>query len=279
MARSILKLPSGLTNNLNGANANLSFEKVSVHETKLRRSFDEFQVSDSIEPLDRPVCMMLFTNRSGSSVIGEHMRASNRFSGFGEPLNYKLVQEVSARENLTTFSEYLQWRFARFSKQAAFFGMKASYGQAMMLYRSGAIPNYLQDVRWVLLQRRDVLAQAISFSIAAQTNQWNSDKSSSVQEAKYDFADIKVRVRSLSESYAAMNLFCTMFGIEPYRIFYEDFAADPQSGARQLAKYLGVEDVEFEETKLKMRKQRTHRNEEFKERFTQDYYSHWSLKR
>ena len=248
-----------------------SFEKESIHEEKLRRYFDEFELPDTIKPLNRPVCIVLFTNRSGSSVVGEHMRATDRFTGFGEPLNYKLAVQISKREQLRSFLDYLQWQVSRLVKPDAIIGMKASYGQAMMLLRSGAIPHYFNDVRWVMLQRSDVLAQAISFSIAAQTKQWTSGKDMQQSEVRYDFVDIKKRVKALSESYSAMNTFCAVFGIEPYRIVYEDFVADPKLGAGRLASHLGVDEVSFDDSRLKMRKQRNHLNQQFKENFLSDY--------
>ena len=71
----------------------ITFDQVGLHEAELRRYFEQFEVRGEIAPLERPVCIMLFTNRSGSSLVSEHLRATGSFTGLGEPLNYKLVKE------------------------------------------------------------------------------------------------------------------------------------------------------------------------------------------
>ena len=251
----------------------LPFEKVSPHEEKLRDYFAAFEVPADTRALNKPVCIMLFTNRSGSSLVSEHMRSAPQFTGFGEPLNAKWIIDRCEREQLTTFADYLRWETDRLYRHqpGGLLGMKASYGQAMMLMRSRAIPTFFDDVRWVVIQRDDLLAQAVSFAIADQTKQWHSFDSGEPVDPVYNYQNIRRRLRGFALSNIANNMFCTVFDIRPYRIVYEEFARDPVAGARALAGYLGVDEVTIDSEVLQMKPQRTSFSVEFRQRFLADY--------
>ena len=250
----------------------LLIEKPGPHEEQLRKFCEHFEVPAGTSPCDQPVCIMLFTNRSGSSLISEHMRASPYFGGFGEPLNHQFVIEKSTRDGTRSFLQYLQNVQHQHTGADKLFGMKASVDQALMLMRAGVIPEYYRDVRWVLIERRDIVAQAISLYFAGRSKQWRSDQQAlKAWEPVYDFERIRLQVQMLSQRYVAMKSFCAIFGIEPYRIIYEDFAADPITGAKALAAHLGVPEPAIDASKVAMRKQRGDRNAEFRERFLSEY--------
>lgn len=222
---------------------------------------------------------MLFTNRSGSSLVSEHMRSSEQFTGFGEPLNTHWVLERCERENLTTFADYLSWETNRLyeHKPGALLGMKASYGQAMMLMRAMAIPHFFDDVRWVVIQREDLLSQAISFAIADQTKQWHSFDKAEGAEPVYDFHDIRRRLQGFANSHMAINMFCSVFQIRPHRIIYDEFARKPLAGAKALAAHLGVKRARFDLSELQMQKQHSQLSDKFRERFLRDYREQLSI--
>ncbi len=250
----------------------LPFEKVSPHERNLREYLDTFELPAGGPPLGRPVCIMLFTNRSGSSLVSEHMRASPRFTGFGEPLNFQWIRDRCEKEGLRSFGDYLRFESNRLhsEKPGAIMGMKASYGQAMMLLRSGAIPHLFDDVRWVVIQRQDLLAQAISYAIADQTKRWHSFDTGEAVEPVYDFDDIKRRLQGFAHSYMAINTFCATFEIQPYRLRYEEFSRDPVAGAKKLAAWLGVKRMKLDKSLVQMARQRNRDSTLFRERFARD---------
>lgn len=253
----------------------LPFEQISPHEKELREYFARFDVPAGTAPLGQPFCIMLFTNRSGSSLVSEHMRSTPQFTGFGEPLNYRWVIDCCEREGLTSFADYLRFETDRLylRKPGALQGMKASFGQAMMLMRSGAIPGFFDDVRWVVIQRDDLLSQAVSFAIADQTRQWHSFDNAAPVEPVYDYEDIRRRLQGFAHSYMAINTFCASFDIHPYRIIYDEFARDPQAGARNLAAYLGVDEVTIDADRLQMERQRNRFSALFRRQFISDYQS------
>jgi len=149
--------------------------------------------------------------------------------------------------------------------------MKVAYGQLQMLLRSGAIPHFFNDIRWVYLRRRDIVSQAISYSIADQTKQWSSVAASQGILAKFDFKDIESKLDKLSMNYISLDSFCSERSINPYRIYFEDLVVDTKMCTRKLAEYLGASNVEINESRLRLRRQHTALNEEFKRKFLEEY--------
>ncbi|MDB4261716.1 Stf0 family sulfotransferase [bacterium] len=253
------------------------FEKPGAHEKALRNYFSEFDFPNEIEPLNSPICIMVFVNRSGSSLVCEHMRATGRFTGFGEPLNYELVIQRCKKLGIETFAGYLQWLHRNVYKENSMFGMKASCDQVMMLLRSGAIPRYFNDVRWVFIQRSDIVSQAVSFSIAAQTKKWTSFQSGNEVEPGYYFKDIKNRISAVSQAYASMYALFALLDIQPLRITYEEFVADPELGTKRFADYLGFQGVNVDKSMLRMKSQSGQLNSEYREKFVAEFLASLSL--
>lgn len=253
-------------------------EEVGPHELKLKGAIDQFDFSAGTEPASGPVTIMLFTNRSGSSMVAEYLRATGKFRGMGEPLTADLVLTTMEQQGLRTFHQYLKWRFERDRTEQSMYGMKASHQQAMMLLRSGMIPGYFPDVRWLVVQRNDILAQAVSFEIASQTRRWESFAEQTEVKPQYDFERIRYKVQALSLQNAAIRAFCSAFGIRPCWVNYEEFSASPVEATNRLAASLGKEGARVDESLLRRQKQRDAINMTFQDRFTDEYRS-WLLSR
>lgn len=242
-----------------------------IHEEKLREFFTEFNINNKKPAVTEPVSILLFLNRSGSSMLSEHLRATGAFSGFGEPFNYKLVIERAQQNNLRTFREYLDWLMENIRVPGTHFGMKASLDQTLMLLRSGALPNFFADVNWIVVERADTLSQAISFSIAQQTRHWNSlDEPVNAPQPEYNFAELRELVFRFSDTYAATRILLASLGVPHHHLTYEQFVADPMNETKQLARALGVKNAEIDPTHLKLKKQARATNSAFKSRLVSD---------
>ena len=244
----------------------------SVHERKIRRHFKHrFDISTETAAIHAPVNIMVFVNRSGSSLISEYLKATGKFSEFGEPLSSKFVIETSEDAGFSSFTEYLSWLFRELDTPGRQVGMKASIDQVLMLLRSQAIPHLFSNVRWVFVQRLDVLSQAISFCIAEQTGQWHSTRSGNESVPKYVFKDIRKRALSISRINARILSLLSFYNISPYYITYEQFVSDPVIATEKLAAFLGVDDVILDTEQLRLEKQADEINEEFRTRFLSDF--------
>jgi LPS sulfotransferase NodH len=242
--------------------------RVRRHEWRCRRHFrSRFQVPDPAIPIAAPVNILVFVNRSGSSLVSEYLEATGKFSAFGEPLSAEMIIERSEALGLQSFEEYLRWLFSELSADGKQVGMKASLDQVLMLLRSGAVPNLFTQVRWVFLERLDVLAQAISFSIATQTGRYYSHQRGSGAMPEYNFRRIRRRARAISRNYADCRSLLSFLDLRPYHLTYEGFLADPLQETRKLAAFLGEEAVEVAAGSVRLEKQADEANRLFRERF------------
>ena len=105
----------GKTQNTESAGHSASSKK-NVHHEELTAYFKDLKLPADAQPLGGPVCIMLFTNRSGSNVLGEYLRATHQFSGFVEALNYRRVIKYSQQNDLRSFFDYLTWQVLRLSE-------------------------------------------------------------------------------------------------------------------------------------------------------------------
>jgi LPS sulfotransferase NodH len=135
-------------------------------------------------------------------------------------------------------------------------------GQLMAMSRLAATPNEVYGLkvltnqfdavlatRWatrlpalsfVYLERRDLLAQAISLIRAIQTKQWTSGHAR-LGEPAYDAAAINNLLVSFARDEARWRYYFARNGIEPLRLVYEDLMADPQGPVTAVAALMGVD--------------------------------------
>jgi LPS sulfotransferase NodH len=99
--------------------------------------------------------------------------------------------------------------------------------------------DWFPGLTLVSLQRRDLLAQAVSLSVARQTGRWvNADPTR--QEPRYDLALTARMLDRLAEWESFWRRRFAIDGKEPLVLFYEDFAELPLSGANRVLEWLGL---------------------------------------
>ena len=97
---------------------------------------------------------------------------------------------------------------------------------------------------FIHLHRDDVLAQAVSWYRAEQTNVWHqTDQEESKQpeqEPRFDFDQIRKFVKTIEEHNSAWREWFASVGIQPHIVRYEDLDADPIGVAREVLDFLGL---------------------------------------
>ena len=241
------------------------------HEKRCRRFFNRhFVVPEQVDPIKTPINIMVFVNRSGSSLLSQYLEATGKFSAFGEPLSAEMIIERSGAAGFSSFEAYLRGLYAEIHSQGRQVGLKASLDQVLMLLRSHAIPRLFPSARWIFLERLDIVAQAISFCIATQTGTYYSDQEVRGAAPLYNFRAISRRARLLSRNYADCRLLLSSCAIQPYHLTYERFILQPEEETRKLAAFLGEQAVTIDTAAVRLDKQSDHINEAFRERFVQD---------
>jgi LPS sulfotransferase NodH len=100
-------------------------------------------------------------------------------------------------------------------------------------------------IRFVYLERHDVVAQAVSWSRAEQTDIWfeptTAGHEPSEHQPHFDRARIDELCATIIEHNAAWQQWFAAVGVEPYRVTYEGLDQDPAGTTQAVLDYLGIE--------------------------------------
>jgi len=95
--------------------------------------------------------------------------------------------------------------------------------------------------RFVYLRRQDTVAQAVSLLRAEQTGRWHTTQAPApTGRARYDCAALRARVAEMEAHSAAWAAWFRANGIAPHALTYEALARDPEGGAREVLRFLGL---------------------------------------
>lgn len=99
--------------------------------------------------------------------------------------------------------------------------------------------------RFIYVQRRDVVAQAVSRARAEQTNVWHStDDLPSVQPAQaphYDFEQIRTYALEIEAHNRAWTDWFRTNGVQPHSLWYEDLATAPVQATHAILDFLQLD--------------------------------------
>lgn len=99
--------------------------------------------------------------------------------------------------------------------------------------------------RFIYLHREDVLAQAVSWHRAEQTNVWHEavqeESKQPEREPSFDFDQICSFVQTIGEHNSAWRAWFSAVGVRPHTVRYEDLDAEPVGVAREVLDFLGLE--------------------------------------
>lgn len=243
-----------------------SMHSPGIHEICLREFFGERVCFEGTDPIfDGPLILMAFSNRSGSNLLGEHLRSLPFLSGFLEQLNFDVVKKVSTKAEIDNFPDYLKYVTGGRSD----YGFKASWDQIMMLLRFG-IPQMYTGVKVIHSVRNDVLGQAISYWIAWQTRRWSSRQEGRDIDPIYDFQEIARLMQDTQDSVNRIALISTIFGFPRLVVEYGRVTRNPAGVMSRVADFLDQDLEEWRPSPPKLQQQATQINKDWRKRFLAD---------
>ena len=128
----------------------------------------------------------------------------------------------------------------------------------------------LGPLRWLHVERRDTLAQAISLWRAVQTAQWRAeDRDAHVEPVFHAGAIAHLKARQEAHA-AAWRAWFAERGIEPLEIVYEAFVEDPDPTICRVLDHIGVPSAGVEIPHPPMRRQADARSQEWVDRFREE---------
>ena len=147
------------------------------------------------------------------------------------------------------------------------FGAKMMWAYLPDFLAHGEPEAQLGPLRWVHVERRDTLAQAISLWRAVQTAQWRAEDRDAEVEPIFHAGAIAHLERRLRGHAAAWRDWFAGRGIEPMEIVYEEFAGEPRETICRVLDHIGVPSAGVHVPEPPMRRQADARSQEWVDRF------------
>jgi trehalose 2-sulfotransferase len=180
------------------------------------------------------------TPRSGSHFLGQLLFATGVM---GCPLEYFHPQNVlrwQERQQAAQAADLLPFLERIRTSPNGCFGAKVHFSHVATLSRHLPLAAFLDSFAHVHITRRDVLAQAISYVRAQQTDQWISRMPASGRTPVYDTDRIRRRLIEVVRQNASWDHLFHSFGVRRLAVEYEELAADPAKIVRDIAAFVGV---------------------------------------
>lgn len=199
---------------------------------------------------------LCFTNRCGSNFLAELMAASGRLNRAEEVYNADTISlHVKARK-LRSFPAYVNFLCDRL-KRGQWFTSKTSLEQLLMLTETGVLDQILERSHFLLLERQDRLAQAISLLMAVQNQQWTSAQSARIPDEAltYDRGVIDEQMGEIQAQNFGFYRFFASNGIVPKHFTYENLVTAPQPYLTEIGDWLGIGDLKAAAQDLPIRRQ------------------------
>ena len=209
------------------------------------------------EPMRRHVTverslLICFVPRSGSWFLAGLLASTG---AAGRPAEFfwpRGEEEARAVNRLRTDEEHLEWVLGEGANLNGSFGCKFQWGELqdvlgrLRQMRGADLPEtrLLADAfpnpSYVWLRRRDIVAQAVSWARALQTNQWRACDPAHV-EPRFDFDQIAGLRRLIEDEDTAWAGWFKVNGIDTEQVFYEDLLADPRRELSRIVASLGLD--------------------------------------
>lgn len=228
-------------------------------------------------PAMRPhVFWILTTPRSGSNFVtaelwrrlGGRPKGMEYLSEFGVGQQPDFVPDPDAP--VRSYLDHLMRR----ESFAGVLAVKMLWEQMDLCRKYPDFVSELAGRKIILLQRRDVVRQGISYHLSLQSGWWVSCSTPRIrppEEVPYDHAAIRAAVKRAENHHAHLRGFLTAFGLEHLHVWYEDFVASPDAEAARIFDHLGLTPTSGTvPVKTPFERQSSEINERFYERFLAD---------
>ncbi|MEM6386496.1 MAG: Stf0 family sulfotransferase [Pseudomonadota bacterium] len=191
----------------------------SLHLSHLRRLFTPLHVSPDLR-FQRPLVVLAFTNRSGSTFLGQLLASMPDLYGFREDLNHRTVASRKAALDLKSLDAYIEHVVDHQAPARARFGLKLAAEQLRLLHMTG-IDGAFEYVHVIRIRRRDRVAQAVSLWTAWQTRQWTSQQAAEDVDITYDFKSLRHHLSCVQNAESALDLALSVLPYPVLTVEYE----------------------------------------------------------
>jgi len=210
------------------------------------------------------------TPRCGSHLLGHLLCATGML---GSPLEYfskGRLRDWQGKLEAVSRQDLFQKLFRRRTSPSGWFGVKAHWPQFEQITGDAELFPLFNFTRSIHIERRDRIAQAISWVIAQQSSAWISFHETS-EEPTYDFAAIQNAIAVIDDQTATWKQFFSTQGLQPLTVFYEDLVENPEQTVDAVLTHCGLSrDPAQARTIHQPTRQASARNTSWAERYQHD---------
>ncbi|WP_284947441.1 Stf0 family sulfotransferase [Acidisoma cladoniae] len=189
----------------------------------------------------RHYLFICFTNRCGSNYLAHLLASTGRLNEAGEFFNAPTVEAHVRQNGLPSLGAYLNFLGSRLDT-SGWLTAKIGIEQLVMLTEVGVLDQIRARTRFILIERRDRVAQAVSRLVAAQNYQWTSRQDARIADDQlvYSREALDMHVASVEAQNHMFLRFFASNGIVPIHLAYEAVVADPQGTVGEIGAALGM---------------------------------------
>ncbi len=192
--------------------------------------------------IPRTCYMIAASPRSGSQLLGGLLTATG-LAGFpNEHFNPWHMGDATNffPNDLLYGPEHIRQLFEKNTTPNGIFGTKAHFLQVINFAGLDCLEGlYPAPLKYISLRRRDSIRQGISLARAVQTGSFNADMPPA-RDPIYNYYQISQCIREVRVDAKGWETYFHQRGIEPLRIFYEDFIVDQDGTLRRIFKFLKI---------------------------------------
>jgi LPS sulfotransferase NodH len=238
------------------------------HQSAIHSHFEgNVHFTETAPIFNFPLCLLAFTNRSGSNLLAEYLQATGYFCGFQEPLNSDVVCHVSQLRNIQNFPDYIEHITRNQLKPGKSFFMKSSWDQFLML-REWGILNMFSGLKIVYIERLNYIDQAISYIIAHQTKQWTVFHEKKSEEIHYDHKTIDDVISANSKANRIFRYIFELLNLNYVHVAYEELVKDPLANTAKVLQFFGQSSApDLSNYQPRLKAQANSLNRKFKQRY------------
>lgn len=240
------------------------------HLQKISGYFGGLERRPAEIPSDITFIFICFTNRSGSNYLAELLTSDQTLPEAGENLNFDTVIAHAREKNLPSFQGYMSFLVRR-TQRNGFVTIKVAPGHLELLARTGILDQIIACSRFIVIERSDKLAQAISHLIAFQTGTFMSTMDAGGTIPVFDHGQLDVIIGNIAAEYRDFNLFFARNGLVPLHVIYEQLVDAPAQILNFLGKRLGIEGLRVDPEHLRLDRQAGRLNEQWREMYLQNF--------
>lgn len=213
---------------------------VRAEEERYARSIVAPEAEDKWPRLDGLVGIF-FASRSGSTALTRHIERLFDVSGVGESLNGPALRTRMERHHRESFSAEMR-RYIAAHGTSGWFVFKAGGRGVINGERMGMLDAYQGILRPVMLLRRDIVAQALSYVTAAKSRQYHSSQTAAreLSAEDYDHAAMLRAINTIDKTCRFLDSYASAFPGPRYALSYESFRDGDSSRISHLFSSLGL---------------------------------------